>query len=150
VTALEAATAALARRDRSAAGLAAYLERRGTTPKDAFEAVERLRHLGYVDDARFARRRAEVLAERGRGDAAIRDELERAGVKADHIDVAIAGLAPEEERAWTVARRARSRAAGARRLVAGGFSADAIEAAVAGLGPAPGSSEDDGASTTPP
>jgi regulatory protein len=150
VTALEAATAALARRDRSAAGLAAYLERRGTAPEDALEAVDRLRHLGYIDDARFASRRAEALAERGRGDAAIRYELEREGIGADHVDAAIAGLASEEERAANVARRARSRAAGARRLVAGGFSADVVEAVVAGLGRAPDAGEDDGASTAPP
>jgi SOS response regulatory protein OraA/RecX len=148
VTALDAAAAALARRDRSAAGLASYLEQRGTTPEDALEAVDRLRGLGYLDDERFACRRAEVLAERGRGDAAIRHELEREGVGSGDVDVAIAALAPEEERASIVVRRAGSSAAGARRLIAGGFSADAIEAAVTGLGPVP--REGDDYSTAPP
>src|SRR5205823_10954302 len=81
-TALEAATKALARRDRSAADLTAYLERRGTGAEDAATAVERLRQAGYVDDARYATARAEVLAERGYGDEAVRFELGRNGLGA--------------------------------------------------------------------
>jgi regulatory protein len=128
-SALEAATAALARRDRSAADLVAYLERRGSTPEDAAEAVERLEAAGYVDDARYARRRAEVLAERGYGDDGIRCELTREGVGAEESDAAVAELVPERERAVAELRRARSPRAAARRLATKGFSADAIEAA---------------------
>ena len=132
-SALEAATAALAQRDRSAAGLAAYLERRGTTPEDAARAVERLAEAGYVDDTRYAFRRAEVLVGRGHGDASIRFDLERDGVDCEVVDAVLAALEPERERALALLRRAQSPLAGVRRLGAKGFSADAIESALAAL-----------------
>jgi SOS response regulatory protein OraA/RecX len=130
-TALEAATKALARRDRAAADLVAYLERRGTAPEEASAAVERLREAGYVNDARYASARAETLAARGFGDAAVRDELGRDGVAPEEIDAALAGLTPERERARGIMRQAKAPLAGVRRLAAKGFSAESIEAAAA-------------------
>jgi len=132
-TALEAAAKALARRDRSAADLTAYLERRGTAPDDAATAVERLQQAGYVDDGRYATSRAEVLAERGYGDEAVRFELHRDGVAAEEIEAALASLAPERERALAILRRARTPLAAVRRLAGKGFSADVIESALAAL-----------------
>jgi regulatory protein len=128
-TPLEAATAALARRDRSAAGLAAYLEQRGIAADDAAGAVERLAELGYLNDERFALRRAEVLAGRGLGDEAIRFQLERDGVDVATVDAALAALEPEGERAARVLARAPSLEAGLRRLGTKGFAADTVEAA---------------------
>jgi len=136
-TALEAAAKALARRDRSAADLTAYLERHGTTPEEAGDAVARLRDAGYVDDTRYAARRAEVLAERGYGDEAVRFELERDGVAADEIDAALGALAPERERALGLLAAAKSPQAGLRRLAAKGFGADSLEAVAARLMPGP-------------
>ena len=82
------------------------LQRAGVTADDAEAVVEELRHAGLVDDGRFAEERARVLAERGKGDAAIRFELERAGVGPAEIEAALAGLDPERERAAAlVARR---------------------------------------------
>jgi SOS response regulatory protein OraA/RecX len=130
-TALEAAAKALARRDRSAADLTAYLERRGTAAEDAAAAVERLRHAGYVNDGRYATTRAEVLAERGYGDEAVRFELERDGLGADEIEAALATLAPERERALAALQRAKTPLAAIRRLAAKGFGADSLEAALA-------------------
>ena len=78
-TALEAAAKALARRDRSAADLTAYLERRGTAPEEAGEAVERLQQAGYVDDGRYAARR-----------------LAAKGFSANVIESALAALPGEE------------------------------------------------------
>jgi regulatory protein len=130
-TALEAAAKALARRDRSAADLTAYLERHGTTPEEAGDAVARLRDAGYVDDTRYAARRAEVLAERGYGDEAVRFELEQDGLAAGEIEAALATLAPERERALELLRRAESPLAAIRRLAAKGFGADSLEAALA-------------------
>jgi hypothetical protein len=75
--ALETAGRALARRDRSPAGLAALLERRGVAPAQGTEAVETLERLGYVNEMRFALSRAASLASRGYGDEAIRFDLER-------------------------------------------------------------------------
>ena len=73
-TALEAAAKALARRDRSAADLTAYLERRGTAPEEAGEAVERLQQAGYVDDGRYAARRAEMQGGGGGRSGATADD----------------------------------------------------------------------------
>lgn len=130
-TALETATKALARRDRAAADLVAYLERRGAAPAEASAAVERLREAGYVNDARYASSRAETLVARGFGDAAVRHELERDGVGAEEIEAALAELPPERERAFAVLRRAKTPLAGVRRLAAKGFSAESVEAAAA-------------------
>jgi SOS response regulatory protein OraA/RecX len=129
--ALGAATRALARRDRSVVGLADYLARRGVGRKERAETVDRLGEIGYLDDARFAVGRARSLAERGYGDDAVRFELEREGVAADQIEVAVAGLVVERERALTVLRGSRTALAGIRKLAAKGFSADSIEAAAA-------------------
>jgi regulatory protein len=125
-TALEQAAAALARRDRSSAALVAYLEERGIDAAEAAEAVERLRGAGYVDDARLAASRAETLAGRGQGDEAIRADLERPGVDREHIDGALAALAPEHERARALAERDGRTPRTARRLLAKGFSPDAV------------------------
>jgi regulatory protein len=130
-TALEAATKALARRDRSAADLTAYLERRGTAADEAATAVERLRQAGYVNDARYAATRAEVLADRGYGDEAVRFELEQDGLAAEEIEAALETLAPERERALELLRRATSPLGAIRRLAAKGFGADSLEAALA-------------------
>jgi regulatory protein len=130
-TALEAATKALARRDRSAADLTAYLKRRGTAADEAATAVERLRQAGYVNDARYAATRAEVLADRGYGDEAVRFELEQDGLAAEEIEAALETLAPERERALELLRRATSPLGAIRRLAAKGFGADSLEAALA-------------------
>ena len=130
-TALEAATKALAQRDRSAADLTAFLERRGTAADEAATAVERLRQAGYVNDARYAATRAEVLADRGYGDEAVRFELEQDGLAAEEIEAALATLAPERERALELLHRAKSPLAAFRRLAAKGFDADSLEAALA-------------------
>jgi SOS response regulatory protein OraA/RecX len=128
---LAAATSALTRRDRSVIALAEYLAGRGVGRRERAEAVERLGDLGYVDDARFALRRAESLADRGYGDDAVRFELDREGVAVEEIEAALGALPPERERALEVVRHSRTPLAGIRRLAAKGFSADAIEFAVA-------------------
>jgi regulatory protein len=129
-TALELAAAALARRDRSASTLAAYLVERGIAPAEAERAVERLEAAGYVDDARFATTRAESLASRGRGNASIREELERQGVPREHVAAAVAALAPECERAAALLDREGRSARTARRLLARGFDPETVEAAL--------------------
>jgi SOS response regulatory protein OraA/RecX len=127
-TALEQAVAALARRDRSAGALVAYLEERGVDSAEAAEAVERLRAAGYVDDRRLAGLRAETLAVRGYGDGAIRVDLERHGIGRDLIDDALAGLEAERARAEALADRNGRTPKTARRLVAKGFATDTVSA----------------------
>ncbi len=102
---LDLAISALRFRDRSAAELEARLEQRGVGEAERVHALETLERIGYVDDERFARMRAEQLAERGSGDALIRDDLERRGLAADVVELAIGVLEPERERAARIAER---------------------------------------------
>src|SRR5688500_101679 len=73
--ALEVAARALRARDRSTLELEHRLEARGISPAARELALETLSSAGLVDDARFAAGRARALAERGSGDALIRDDL---------------------------------------------------------------------------
>ena len=75
--------------------------------------------------------RAQSLAERGKGDAAIRHDLEQQGLAADEIEPALASLEPERERAERVIARRGGGLATARLLAGRGFAEDAVEAAVA-------------------
>jgi regulatory protein len=128
VEALAIATAALARRDHSAAGLAAKLERRRVAPAERERALTTLARAGYVDDERFATTRAGVLAERGYGDVAIRFDLAQHGLADGTVAVALAALAPECDRAAAVVAAAGRDARTARRLAARGFAPETIEA----------------------
>ena len=85
--------------------LRAKLERAGVSETAQTEAVEALERAGYVDDARFARDRAAVLAGRGYGDDWIRADLEAQGVAAEAAEAALAALEPEAERAAERRRR---------------------------------------------
>jgi SOS response regulatory protein OraA/RecX len=128
--ALDLACRALRARDLSARRLEQRLEAGGVAPANRLEAMATLTRAGLLDDRRVAEARAEALAARGLGDAAVRFELERQGLAADLIEQAVAGLAPEEERAREAAARAGGGAGAARRLARKGFSDEAIAAAV--------------------
>jgi len=91
--ALAVATRALARREHSRRSLRERLLRARVGAGEADEVVEELLRLGLLDDGRFARERARVLAERGKGDQAIRFDLRREGVQ-DPGD----GASPREQR----------------------------------------------------
>jgi SOS response regulatory protein OraA/RecX len=128
---LDLAIRALRSRDRSAAELDASLEQRGVAADQRREALETLERIGYVDDERFARMRAEQLAERGSGDALIRDDLERRGLAAESVELALAALRPERDRAAEIAARRGRSVKTARYLASRGFGEDALEAVVA-------------------
>lgn len=129
--AIEAAVRALRLRDRSAAELDERLRARGVEPDDRREVLGTLERSGYVDDVRYAETRAAALAERGSGDALVRDDLERRGIAAETIAVAIASLEPERERAERIVRHRGATAKTARYLAAKGFDEDIAAAAVA-------------------
>jgi SOS response regulatory protein OraA/RecX len=83
-----------------------------------------------VDDRRVGALRAEALAERGYGDAAIRFVLEGEGLAAEIVAEALDRLEPEAERAR---RQVEKRGGGpktVRWLAAHGFDEAALEAAV--------------------
>jgi SOS response regulatory protein OraA/RecX len=130
-SALAVATRALARRDFSERGLRERLQRAGISPAEAEEAVAALLRAGLVNDGRFALSRAQSLAERGKGDAAIRNDLQQQGLALDEIEPALASLEPERERAERVIARRGGGPATARLLAGRGFAEDAVEAAVA-------------------
>lgn len=129
--ALAVATHALARREYSARELRERLLRAGVGGPEAEEVLKELQRVGLLDDGRFARERARVLAERGKGDAAIRFELERAGVEAEETDLALGELDPERDRAARLVERRGATPATARLLASRGFDEAVVEALVA-------------------
>ena len=130
---LESAAKALARRDHSAAGLAARLERQGIDATEAAEAVARLQVAGYVDDERFAAARAAALAERGYGNDAIRADLAGHGLDADRIAAAMEALDAEDDRARELIERHGRSPRTARRLAATGFSPESLASVFDGI-----------------
>jgi regulatory protein len=129
--ALAVATRALARREHSRRSLHERLQRAGVSADDAEAVLGELEQTGLLDDGRFAQERARVLAERGKGDVAIRFELERAGVGSAEIEAALASVDPERERAATLVARRGATPATARLLAGLGFDEDVVAAVVA-------------------
>jgi regulatory protein len=125
--AMAQAARVLRRRDMSAAELDARLDRAKVAPATRSETLERLTHAGAVDDARFARARAQALADRGAGDLLVRHDLAGRGIASPLIEEAIGLLEPESVRASRIYARRGSGAKTARYLSRRGFSEDAIE-----------------------
>ena len=123
------ATRALRHRDLSEQRLAERLERAGVAEAVRGDALDRLTGAGLVDDERFTVSRAQTLAARGLGDAAIRDALEREQLAGERIETALRALEPERERASRIAARRGATAATARYLARRGFADDAVESA---------------------
>ena len=131
--ALTLAARALERRDVSRGRLDARLAGAGLTQAERALALATLERSGLVDDGRLARARAEALAERGWGDAAIAARLEAEAVAPELVGDAIAGLAPEADRASLLVGGYADRGKAAVLLARRGFDEDAIEAAVGPL-----------------
>jgi regulatory protein len=132
--ALAVATRALARREHSRRSLRERLLRAGVSVGDAEAVVAELQQTGLVDDARFAEERARVLAGKGKGDAAIRFDLERAGVGPDELEAALGTLDPERERAAALVASRGASPATARLLAGRGFDEEVVAALVAAEG----------------
>lgn len=120
---------ALRARDLAAAELERRLQRGGFTAGERADTLSRLERTGFLDDRRLAEARACALAGRGYGDAAVRWDLERRGLAAEHVDAALAGLEPEPERAAAIVAERGSGPATARLLARRGFGEDAVAAA---------------------
>jgi len=127
--ALEVAGRALRHRDLSRRRLAERLE--GAVPAAvAAESLATLERAGLVDDRRVALVRAESLAGRGYGDEAIRHRLRAEGLAEEVAEEAVAGLAPECERAGPLIERRGVGLRTARYLAGRGFGEEAVEAAL--------------------
>ena len=131
--AVSSALWAVSRRDLSSQRLRERLQRRGIPSTEREEALGALERAGFVDDARYATRRAASLADRGHGDAAIRWRLEGEGVPPDLVDEAVCALEPESERARRVVAARGPGVRTARELARRGFGEDAVESALGGL-----------------
>ncbi len=130
--ALMVASRALRARDLSEQRLAERLTRAAVPPAARKESLDMLARAGLVDDARLAQRRAEALADRGYGNAAILRDLEMKGIARELAEAALAELDPELDRARRLVER-RGQGAGTARFLAGkGFGEEALEAAVGG------------------
>jgi regulatory protein len=127
---LAVATRALRARDMSERRLSERLEQAAVAPAVLEESIGVLARAGLVDDARFARNRAESLAGRGYGDEAIRDDLGRQGVSEELAEGALERLEPERDRARRIVARRGPGAKTARYLASKGFGEGALEAAL--------------------
>jgi len=123
--ALGDALRALRYRDLSKRRLDERLQQRGAGEDARAAALETLERAGLVDDGRVAVGRARSLADRGYGDAAIRDALEAEQVDAGLVEDAVASLDPEPERAARLLGAAPTQKA-LRRLAAKGFDAELL------------------------
>ena len=131
VEARNVALSALSRADHTTATLRAKLAAKGIAPAAREATLATVERAGIVDDARFAQARASLLADRGAGDALIREDLERRGVAGKVIVHAIAMLEPEAARAARILAAEGNTPRTWRRLTAKGFGEDALEALVA-------------------
>jgi regulatory protein len=135
-----AAINGLARRAYSVFEMRTYLERRAQD-KDVVKGVlDRLKHLDYLDDARYARQFVRVHTElRKRGAFRIARDLRARGVPDRHIEAALAERSPESSESALVRERLERRikllrgplderrvASLYRSLLRAGFSADTI------------------------
>lgn len=125
------AVRALGYADHTRAGLDERLARHGIAPAARAATVERAARAGLVDDVRFARSRAESLARRRLGNAAILADLEARGVETATARAAMDTLGAEDERARAIVARRGASAKTARYLAGRGFGADTVEAAIA-------------------
>jgi regulatory protein len=124
---LEVAARALSRRDRSRRDVDERLQRAGVADDARSETLDRLERIGYLDEERFATSRAATLADRGQGDAAIRADLEAQGVHGEQIEVVLARLAPELERARALVEQLGASIRTARQLLRKGFAPELVE-----------------------
>jgi regulatory protein len=127
---IEIAARSLRRRDRSRSEIDASLAKAGIGDDERADALARLERVGYLDDERFARTRAEALAARGFGDAGIRFDLEAHGVAVELAASALEALTPEPDRAAALVERFGRTQKTAARLARKGFRAESLETAL--------------------
>ena len=132
--AYDCALRALHHRDRSEHEIDEHLRDRGFSEAECAQALDTLRRTGLVNDERFARARAESLAERGAGNAFIRARLVEAGIARELLDDALDAVEPENARAHLIVERRGASQKTARYLYGKGFSDAVIRAAVADSG----------------
>jgi len=130
---IDLAAKALRHRDRSRRQIEERLADAGVEDDRRADALDTLERIGYVDDVRFARHRAEVLSDRGYGDEAIRALLAADGVAREVSGEAVGALRPEAERAAEIVASLGASPKTAARLARKGFGEDTVETAAGGF-----------------
>lgn len=125
--ALAGATRTLATSGRSRGELEQRLVRAGHARDARKEALATLDRAGLVDDLRLAQARADVMAHRGYGDAAIRADLRKRLIPAETVVEALSTLEPEVDRAQRHLGGAGPTAKTIRRLAGRGFSRETLD-----------------------
>jgi len=125
--ALGVAAGALRHRDLSRKRLEARLAARGASAGARAEALATLERAGLVDDERVAVSRAQALAGRGYGDAAVRHALEGEGLEPADVRAGLAALEPEADRARVLLARRGEGPKAIRWLAARGFDVSTLE-----------------------
>lgn len=140
-TAYGTALRLLTLRERTESELRLKLRRKQFEPAEIDAAIERVRQLGYLDDARFAKGRAEALLSRGRlGPRAVAARLAASGVERNQAREAVSNAMSERDE-LTLAKAAlrkksvdlqdpKARARAARFLLGRGFSSDVVRRAL--------------------
>ncbi len=98
------------------------------------EVVAKMRRLGYLDDARLGRQRAQTLSSRGKSRRAIRADLARQGLSSDLVEETMEEIAHDElaaaRRLIQRRRLGRDRDRDLARLARAGFSYDVARRAL--------------------
>lgn len=142
-----AAINALARRAYSVYEMRTYLERRAEDKDVVKSVLNRLKHLEYLDDARYARQFVRLHTElRKQGAFRIARDLRARGVPDRHIESALAERSPDSSESALVRERLERRikslrsplderrvASLYRSLLRAGFSADTIRRELSAL-----------------
>ena len=85
------------RRSYSGKSLYEKLLQKGYDDDNSKAAVARLLELGYVNDEKYALSYAKYLSDKGKGELAVRKELEEKGISKDLINKALSSLKTQEE-----------------------------------------------------
>ena len=140
--AYEAALSSLDRSARTAHDLASALRRRGFVQPAVDAVLARLTENGLIDDARYARRMAELSASKPVGLYAFKRKLRAKGISDDDAEDALSAFDDEQQRAAALQAAQRlyrkyealpereARAKLSQALARRGFAWDAIEGAV--------------------
>jgi regulatory protein len=146
-----AAINGLARRAYSVYEMRTYLERRAEDKDVVKSVLDRLKHLEYLDDARYARQFVRLHTElRKQGAFRIARDLRARGVPDRHIEAALAERSPDSSESALVRERLKRRmksirgplderrvASLYRSLLRAGFSADTIRRELSALSKQP-------------
>jgi SOS response regulatory protein OraA/RecX len=125
--AIAAASRSLAASDRSQRALERRLAQAGHSAAAREDAIATLERAGLIDDTRLAKSRADLLAQRGYGDTAIRADLRRRLIPDAATAEAVAGLEPEQDRAARLLEGQPVTPRHLRRLAGRGFSRETLE-----------------------